>query len=115
MGVASLINNPYSGGSSYGNSMTSSGYSSGNNPYMPSYDPYASALMGAADIINSQGKVLINNELSWLMHEQQKQARIETRRKLFDEYSYEHFVFRGAQTLLTFPEGAGGPHRHPDR
>jgi hypothetical protein len=72
---------------------------SGNNPYMPYYDPYASALMGAADIINSQGKFLINNEQSWLMHEQQKQARIETRRKLFDESNYERENTPSAQDL----------------
>jgi hypothetical protein len=99
MGAGSLVNNPYFGGSSYGNSMTSSGYGSGNNSYMPSYDPYASALMGAADIINSQGKFLINNEQSWLMHEQQKQARIETRRKLFDESNYERENTPTAQDL----------------
>jgi hypothetical protein len=98
LGTGSLVNNPYYGGG-YGNSLTSNGYGGGYNPYMPYYDPYASALMGAADIINSQGKFLISNEQSWLMHEQQKQARIETRRKLFDEYKYERENTPSSQDL----------------
>jgi hypothetical protein len=81
--AASLVNNPYGAGTV--NSFTSTGY----NPYWPIYDPFANALSGTADIINAQGKLLVKNEQSWLMHEQQKQMRIETRRKLFDEYRYE--------------------------
>ncbi|MFL5243732.1 MAG: hypothetical protein ACJ8FY_16640 [Gemmataceae bacterium] len=80
---ASLANNnPY-----YGSSLSTAGYP---NPYMTgAYDPYSSALVGSADIINGQGRFAMSIEQSRATHEQVRQARIETRRKAFDEYRYE--------------------------
>src|SRR5262249_24462064 len=79
------------GGYGGGTSLYSSGYGSGygSNPYMPNYDPYSYELMGAAQVITSQGQFLTSNQQSWQMQEQWRQAKIETRRKLFDERLYE--------------------------
>jgi hypothetical protein len=79
--TASLSTSPYGDFVSYGNSST--------NAYGFSGDPFAQGLMGSADIVNAQGTLLLSNEQSWMMHEQGRQAKIQTRRKLFDEYRYE--------------------------
>jgi hypothetical protein len=60
------------------------------SPYYGGYYPaVGAALSGVSDIISSQGQFLIQNEQSWIMHEKQKQEKINTRRMTFDEKMYE--------------------------
>jgi hypothetical protein len=88
------VNNAYNIGAVQG---LRNGYSAGFNngayssPYYGGgwYNSTGAALSGAADVINSQGNFLIQNEQSWLLHEQQKQERTKTRRMTFDERMYE--------------------------
>lgn len=61
----------------------------GTGVYAPYYDPLGGYTSGLADMMNAQGQVLKDIEESALMHEQVRQARIDTRRKSFDEYLYE--------------------------
>lgn len=60
-------------------------------PYYPgyTYDPYGGYLSGGADVINAQGQFMVSTQQAYLMREQVRQARIESRRKSFDEYLYE--------------------------
>lgn len=60
-------------------------------PYYPGYysDPYGGYLSGAADVINAQGKFLVNTQQAYLTREQVRQARLDNRRNSFDEYLYE--------------------------
>jgi hypothetical protein len=80
---ASLTSSPYA---------TSAGYDNSNyNPYASSYyDPYGGYLRGGADVINAQGRFLINNQQAYLTREQVRSERIANRHKIFDEYLYEH-------------------------
>jgi hypothetical protein len=77
--AASLYSNPYAG-AGYG------GYGYG-YPYYT--DPTAASLYGSAEVIKSQGNFLVNQQQGYLMREQYRQARLETRRKALDEYLYE--------------------------
>jgi hypothetical protein len=72
--------NPYTG---YGGANPYSSY------YYPNYDPYGGYLRGGADVINSQGQLMVNQQQAFLMREQVHSARIDNRRKAFDEYLYE--------------------------
>jgi hypothetical protein len=47
------------------------------------------AISGVSDVISAQGQFLVQNEQSWIMHEQYKQEKINTRRMNFDERMYE--------------------------
>jgi hypothetical protein len=83
----------YGGGSALSSATglpTSAGYDGygGANPYTQPYN-YPSFLSGAADVINSQGKLVIQLEQAKLQREQAHQASIDTRRRLFDEIMYE--------------------------
>jgi len=79
----------YGGGGLY-NTMAYDPYSgSSYNPYYPYYDPYGGALRGVADILGAQGKFQVSMAQSSVIGEQFRQARIDTRRRLFDEYQYE--------------------------
>jgi hypothetical protein len=80
--AANLLANPYY----MGDALSSSYYG---NPYYPSYDPYGGALRGAADVVNAQGKFMVSREQAFSIREQTRQAKIDTRRRLFDEYQYE--------------------------
>jgi hypothetical protein len=73
------------GGGVYGASGASGGY-----PY-GSYqeDSYGGYLRGSADVINSTGRYLINRQEAGRGRELVRQARIDTRRKAFDQYLYE--------------------------
>jgi hypothetical protein len=73
---------------SYGSSSGYDGYGYTNSS-MYSYDPYGGTFRGNADIINAQGKFMVNREQSFGICEQTKQAKIDTRRRLFDEWLYE--------------------------
>jgi len=80
--AASLYSNPY---------MSSPGYGSGYyNPYMyGSYDPYSGYLRGGADVINAQGRFMVNTQQAYLTREQVRSEHVANRRKIFDEYLYE--------------------------
>jgi hypothetical protein len=84
---ASMVANPYAS-NPYA---TSPGYdNSSYNPYMYSYpDPYSGYLRGGADVINAQGRFLVNTQQAYLTREQVRQERVVSRRKMFDEYLYE--------------------------
>jgi hypothetical protein len=62
-----------------------------NNPYGYGYnfDPYGGYLRGAADVINAQGRFAVQQQEAVMKREQIKSARLDYRRKLFDEYLYE--------------------------
>ncbi len=77
--------------SSYANPYaTSPGYdSSYASPYSSYYDPYSGYLRGGADVINAQGRFLVNTQQAYLTREQVRSERLANRRKVFDEYLYE--------------------------
>jgi len=79
-GASSLYSSPYSSASS---SPYSSSYGS------QSYDPYNGYLSGAAQVITSQGKLMVNQQQAYRMREQVRQETVETRRKVFEAYLYE--------------------------
>jgi hypothetical protein len=80
------INGGYAGTTAYG----TGGYGTGSSSAYPSYnDPYGGFLRGSGDVIRSQGKLVLDLEQAKQTHEKARQARIETRRKLFDEIMYE--------------------------
>jgi hypothetical protein len=87
--AASLYSNPYAslGSNAYGGSP---GYDPYYNPYMyGSYDPYSGYLRGGADVINAQGRFMVNTQQAYLTREQVRSEHVATRRKIFDEYLYE--------------------------
>lgn len=84
----SLVTSPMAsmtstGASDYGNS----GYGGYGNYILP--DPYSGYLKGTADVINAQGKYLVNTQQAYLMKEQVRAAQVENRRRVFDEWLYE--------------------------
>jgi hypothetical protein len=67
-----------------------------NNPYFNSgwygpgyYDPYGGFTQGVADIVGAQGQFMIDTQQANIMKEQAKQAKIDTRRRNFEEWQYE--------------------------
>jgi len=89
----SLSANPYAAATLANSAYGADPYSSSlyNNPYMGyGYaDPYRGYLSGAADVINSQGKFMVSQQQAYLMKEQVREARINNKRRAFDEYLYE--------------------------
>jgi hypothetical protein len=83
----------YGGGSALtsatGLPLSGSGYDGGANPYTGYGDPYGGGLAGTADVINAQGKLVIQLETAKVIKEKAEQAKIDTRRRLFDEIMYE--------------------------
>jgi hypothetical protein len=59
------------------------------NPYVNYYGPYGGYMSGAADVIGAQGQFLTSTQQAYAQREQTRQARIDTRRKNFDENLYE--------------------------
>jgi hypothetical protein len=59
------------------------------NPYVNYQGPVGGYLSGAGDVINAQGQFLTSTQQAYAMREQTRQARIDTRRKNFDETLYE--------------------------
>jgi len=60
----------------------------------PAYNPYypggrQSALSGAADLVNAQGNVYVQQEQARIQREKANQAKIDTKRQAFDEAAYE--------------------------
>ncbi len=82
-GAASAYSNPYNSGAGYG------GYGGYGYGYPYYTDPYSGYLHGAADVINSQGRIMVSQQQAYQMREQVRQDMISTRRKAFDEYLYE--------------------------
>jgi hypothetical protein len=64
------------------------GYGGGYSPY-GGYDPSGGFMRGVADVVNSQGQFLVQEQQAKLTQEQAKQSAIDTRRRLFDEIMYE--------------------------
>jgi hypothetical protein len=52
------------------------------------YDPYGGFTSGVADIVGAQGQFMIDTQQANLMKQQVSQAKIDTRRKNFDEWMY---------------------------
>jgi hypothetical protein len=59
------------------------------NVYAPNYDPYGGYLQGGADIIRAQGDLQIQLQQAKITKEQAEQAKLDTRRKAFDQSLYE--------------------------
>jgi hypothetical protein len=77
---------PYSSG--YGNAMGGyGGYMS--NPYYNQQNPVGDNLRGAAAAMDAYGRNLTTTQEARGRFEQWQQARIETRRKIYDEWLYE--------------------------
>src|SRR5262245_35568948 len=84
-GGARSYNNGYGAGfrTAFGSPYFGTGY------YISTPDPYGGFLSGSADVISSQGQLLLDVEQSAIVHEKARQARLDTRRKRFDEDLYE--------------------------
>jgi hypothetical protein len=65
------------------------GYNSGSPPYNYNSDPFGGYLRGSADVLKAQGKLAVDIQQSKRNKELAEQAKIDTRRKLFDEILYE--------------------------
>jgi hypothetical protein len=52
-------------------------------------DPYSGYLFGGADLIRAQGDLQIQLQQAKITRQQAEQARLDTRRKAFDQYLYE--------------------------
>lgn len=59
------------------------------NPYYPPGTAYGNALSGAADLTTAQGNVPIQTEQAYIEREKANQAKIDTKRKAFDQMLYE--------------------------
>ncbi len=83
--AASLTSSGY--GSPYGGYGDAGGYGSPYSGYGES--PVGGYMRGTADIVSAQGRWMKDLQQASLTKEQVRQARIDTRRKYFDEYYYE--------------------------
>jgi hypothetical protein len=52
-------------------------------------NPYGSYWSGTAGVVAANGQLMVDQQQAFIMKEQARQARIDTRRKGFDEYLYE--------------------------
>jgi hypothetical protein len=59
------------------------------NPYATYNGPVGGYLSGGADVINAQGNFMMSTQQAYLQREQVRQAKIDSRRKAFDENLYE--------------------------
>jgi hypothetical protein len=84
--AASLTSSGY-GGSGYGGYGDTGGYGSPYAGYGES--PIGGYMRGTADIVGAQGRWMKDLQQASLTKEQVRQAKIDTRRKYFDEYYYE--------------------------
>jgi hypothetical protein len=57
------------------------------NPYV--WSPTGASLSGAADVINAQGQLVQQLEQSKIIKEQAEQAKLDTKRKAYDQWLYE--------------------------
>ncbi len=85
--LASLYANPNGTGALANNAY---GGTSGQNPYGTYYeDPFGAFLRGGASVIDSQGRLMVNQQQAFLLREQVRGDRAASDRKIFDEYVYE--------------------------
>jgi hypothetical protein len=96
-GVASMTSTPYGtpyqgSPGPYGSSPYSTPYGAA-NPYDMSYypyaDPYGGGLRGGAAAIDAQGRFEVTWQQSRLLGQEVERSKIDTRRKLYDEWLYE--------------------------
>lgn len=57
--------------------------------YSPTYDPYGGYLSGGADMVRAQGDLQNQLQQAKITKQRAEQAKLDTRRKAFDEYLYE--------------------------
>jgi hypothetical protein len=85
--LASLSSNPYGAGSLGAGAY---GGGTGQNPYGTYYeDPNGAYLRGSAQVLDSQGRLMVSQQQAYVLREQARSQRIATDRKAFDEYLYE--------------------------
>jgi hypothetical protein len=77
----------YRGGNFYARPISQPYYNT--NGYAPPQDSYGGYLEGAASAIKAQGEFKIQEQQVKITKEQANQAKLETRRKSFDQYLYE--------------------------
>jgi hypothetical protein len=88
--AAGLYDTPYANSPGlYGNSPYGAAGAYGNNGYSPYGDPYGGGLQGAAAAIDSQGRFMVMWQQSRQLDQQVERSKIETRRKIYDEWLYE--------------------------
>jgi len=80
--------NPYSQSSLSNPYLSTPGYSSAINPYLPYMNPYGGFLFGEADVMRAYGSLLNSNEQARLLREQYYQSKIDTAKKKFDFEMY---------------------------
>jgi hypothetical protein len=91
-GLANMTSlNPYTSGAGlYGSSAYGAGSAYGGYPYAYSYpDPYGGGLRGAAEAINAAGQFEVQWQQARQLAQQVEQSKLETRRKVYDEWLYE--------------------------
>lgn len=59
------------------------------NAYYPYVDPYAGYLSGSAMVIDSAANYMVSQQQAYLMQEQQRQAKVDTRKRTYDQWLYE--------------------------
>jgi hypothetical protein len=59
------------------------------NPYTTYVDPYGGFMTGVANVINAMGEVPNQVQQKYLLAEERKRSKMDTRRKAFDQYLYE--------------------------
>lgn len=98
VGGGALIANPVGPGAGlnpYGPGTLSASYPNGPlgsffaNPYLNQSDPYGGYLRGSADVINAQSNYLRAYQDAKLKREEVRQAKQDTRRRVFDQWLYE--------------------------
>ncbi len=88
--ITSVTNNPYGAGNSLTNPYAGLNNPYAMNPYSYSYaDPYGGGLRGAAEAINAQGQYETMFQRARLLNQQVQRSKVDTRRKIFDEWLYE--------------------------
>jgi hypothetical protein len=93
--LGAYAGNPYgsliSTGAGYAGGIAGTSYGGYNSypPYNYNSDPYGGYLRGSVDVLKGQGKLVVDIQQSKQKKELAEQAKIDTRRKLFDEILYE--------------------------
>lgn len=59
------------------------------NPFYQNIDPYGGYLRGAADVVNAQSNYMRAYQDAKILREQARQAKVDTRRRVFDQWLYE--------------------------
>lgn len=85
LGAATLGSTPFIGADPYTAGLASPFF----NPYLTFADPFGGYFRGVADLTSAYGRYAIDMNQARLINQQVLQAKIETRRKLFDEWRYE--------------------------